>query len=161
MIPALGGVPAVFGAQLLPQPREHPHADLLVLPPDEVAVHRLPGREVRRQLPPRAAGAHHAQDRVHDRPARMLLPSPTPPRRRQQRLDQGPLLVGQVRGIARTSAHPHRAAHQDHADTPTEINFSNTLLVRVAGPIRRVRVAGPIRRVSTILAGAATRITTA
>ncbi len=64
------------------------------------------GGKSARQLPPRAPGPHHVEDRVHDRPTRMLLRPPTGLHRRQQRLDQRPLLIGQVRRVARARHHP-------------------------------------------------------
>lgn len=40
--------------------------DYLLFPPDEVPVDGLPWREVRRELPPGAAGTHDVEDRVHE-----------------------------------------------------------------------------------------------
>jgi len=64
-----------------------------------VAVHRAPGREVVRQLPPRTAGAIQVKDRVNHfaqidgaRPSARLG-------RGYRRLDQSPLLIRQVRGV--------------------------------------------------------------
>jgi hypothetical protein len=74
------------------------------LPPAEV-VDGLPGREVSRQLTPRAARPDHIQDRIHDRTSRVLLRPPARFDRRQQRLDQLPLLVGQVRRVAPSTSH--------------------------------------------------------
>ena len=71
------GVAALLHAQLGAHHGQDLLGDLGLFPPVEVPVHRLPRREVRRQLPPRAPGADHVEDRVHDRPARVLLRPPT------------------------------------------------------------------------------------
>ncbi len=62
------GLDAQFGRQRL--------GDAGGFPLLEVPVHGLPGRQVGRQVPPRAARAHHVQDRIDDLPARMLLRAP-------------------------------------------------------------------------------------
>ncbi|GAA3908148.1 hypothetical protein GCM10022207_92140 [Streptomyces lannensis] len=50
----------------------------VVVGPGEVPVHSRPGREVLRQLPPGAPGPHHVEDRVHDPPTWVLLPTSAP-----------------------------------------------------------------------------------
>lgn len=110
---------------------DHPEGQLLLLPPGEVPVHRLPRREIHRQRPPRTTGTHHIQDRVHDVPTSMLLRPTTPRmtgRRRQQRLHHQPLRIRQIRRIplhTRHPPHPAQPRRQDQPDTPTKI--SNTL----------------------------------
>jgi len=75
--------------------------------PSSAPSYGLPGREVRRQLPPGTPRADHVEDRVHDRPPRMLLRAATSLHRRQQRLDQRPLLIVGVRRVPRWSTcHP-------------------------------------------------------
>ena len=62
----------------------------------EPAIDRLPGRQVRRHQPPGAACPHHVEDAVDDLAHR---PGSGPPRRtrtRQKRLNDPPLLVGQI-----------------------------------------------------------------
>ena len=96
------GIAAVSLAHPVPQCVVDALDGAVVVPPGEVPVHRLPGWEVLRQLPPGAPGPYHVEDRVHDPTPRMLLPPPalrSHPRRRQQRLHQRPLLVRQVRRI--------------------------------------------------------------
>ena len=58
----------------------------------------LPGWEVHGQMPPGATSAHHVQDRVHHVTAGVLLGSASGVGRWGQGLDQGPLVIGQVRG---------------------------------------------------------------
>jgi hypothetical protein len=89
---------------------------------------------IRRQLPPRTPGPHHIQDRVHHRPPRMLLPPATPRipgRRRQQRLDQRPLLIAQIRGVPPHARHPIRPAQpptpRSRRHAANLIKISNTL----------------------------------
>jgi hypothetical protein len=96
------GIPAVGLANLAAQGIVDALDGTVVVPPGEVPVDGGPGREVLRQLPPGAPGPDHVEDRVHDPPPRMLLPSPalrSHPRRWQQRLDQSPLLIRQIRRI--------------------------------------------------------------
>lgn len=97
------GVPAVS----LTDPAAQDVVDVLdgavVVPSGEVPVHSGPGREVLRQLPPGAPGPHHIEDRIHDPPTWVLLPTPAPrphPRWRQQGLHQHPLFIRQIRRIA-------------------------------------------------------------
>ncbi|GIF73556.1 hypothetical protein Asi02nite_30740 [Asanoa siamensis] len=75
------------------------------------AQHRHPGRRGpvgppplprRGQIPPRTTRPHHVQDRVDDLPPRMLLPPPLRGWFRQQRLDQSPLGIGQIRRVTTT-----------------------------------------------------------
>lgn len=85
-------------------PAQHvqdPLGHVLVLPAYKMPVHRLPGREVRRQLPPGVTGPHHVHDRVHDVSERILLLAAVPVGSGNQQLDQSPLLIGQIRGVKR------------------------------------------------------------
>ena len=68
----------------------------VIAPASKVPVHRRPRREVRRQLTPRAARAHHVEDRVDQLASRVRLRPPPRLRRRKQRLDQRPLRAGQI-----------------------------------------------------------------
>src|SRR3954471_2144830 len=68
------------------------------VPALEVPVDGVPGREVVRHHPPGAPGTVHVQDRVHDPPPGMLRGAAAG-LDRDQRLDQGPLFVGQIGGI--------------------------------------------------------------
>jgi hypothetical protein len=95
-IPARGL--ADLGAQRIVQPGQR----AVVPPGGEVAVHRLPRREVGGQVPPGAPGPVQVQDRFHDPPGRPD-PGPAPVAgdlARQVRGDHLPLRVGQVTGIA-------------------------------------------------------------
>ncbi len=105
-------VAAFLHAQLPADHRQDLLGDLGLFPLVEVPVHGLPGREIRRQRPPGAPGADHVEDRVDHRAARVLLRAPTRPDRRQQRLDQRPLLVAGVGGVALLSTCHH--ARVDH-----------------------------------------------
>src|SRR3954447_7539510 len=77
----------------------------------EVEVDGVPGREVVRQLPPRAARPIQVQDRIHDAAAGELRWAAAAgalaagAAHRHQRLDQRPLGIGQIRGIGRGRAH--------------------------------------------------------
>src|SRR5215218_4049517 len=118
------GIAALLHPGLLPQRGQHHLGDFGLLPLLEIPVHGLPRREVSRQVSPGAASPHHVQDSVHNGPAWMLLRPATSPRRRQQRPNQRPLLVGQVRGgtaAAETPGHPDGVDVHGHADTPTKI----------------------------------------
>jgi hypothetical protein len=136
------GIATLGDPELFADRSEDLLGDLGVLPAGEVPVHRLPRREVLWQLPPRTAGAHHVQDAVDDQPARVLLRTPTGLRRRQQRLDQLPLLIGQVRGIPLAPCQARRlpSCHRSTVDRPTEIitqthrPISNTLLAEFIDP---------------------------
>ncbi|WYB38315.1 hypothetical protein WJ438_28570 [Streptomyces sp. GD-15H] len=58
----------------------------VVVPPGEVSVRGGPGWKVLRQLPPGVPVPHHVEDRVHDSPTWVFLPTPALrayPRRRQ------------------------------------------------------------------------------
>lgn len=101
----------------------------VIVPPGEVPVHRGPRREVLRKLTPSAAGPHHVEDRIHDPSPRMLLPPPTlraHPRWRQQRLDQRPLFIRQVRRIPTPSTAHNKL--NDHISTATR-QISNAVSV--------------------------------
>src|SRR6266700_355455 len=74
----------------------------VVAPGGEVPVHRGPGREAVRQVPPGAPGPVQVQDRLDDL-AQRPDPGPAAPARnvrRQVRGDDLPLGIGQVTGIA-------------------------------------------------------------
>ena len=64
------------------------------------------GGKSKGQLPPGASGTHHVEDRVDDVAAWVLFRPPARVRRREQRLDQRPLGVGQVGGVATLAWHP-------------------------------------------------------
>jgi hypothetical protein len=125
------GLAALLHPGLLPQRGQHHLGDLGLLPLLEIPVHGLPRREVSRQVPPGAASPHHVQDPVHNGPAWMLLRPAASPRRRQQRLNQRPLLVGQVRGVPPLPRHPATLMASTFMVTqtrrPRSKNFSNTL----------------------------------
>ena len=114
------GVAAVGLTDMVPEGVMEPPDRAVVVPPGEVPVHRGPRREVLRQLPPGAACPHHVEDRVHDPASWVLLPPAAfrpHPCRRQQRLDQLPLFIRQIRRIAPTSHmrlndHPDRRARK-------------------------------------------------
>jgi hypothetical protein len=74
-----------------------------VAPGGEVPVHRRPGRETVRQVPPGAPGPVQVQDRIDDRPQRPDPWPAAPPGHLsgQVRGDDLPLGIGQVTGIAR------------------------------------------------------------
>jgi hypothetical protein len=101
----------VLAALLDPDPLAQRVVDAVdgavLAPPVEVPVHGLPGREVLGQHPPRAARAVDVQDRVDDLALVMLGRAARRPGRRlgQQRLDQLPLPIGQVRRIAALRGH--------------------------------------------------------
>ena len=79
-------------AQRVVQPVDH----AVLAPAFVVPEHRRPRRKVVWQLTPRASGAVHIEDRVHDAAPRVHRRTTTRPRRGHQRLDQLPLGVGQV-----------------------------------------------------------------
>src|SRR5262249_23959748 len=92
-------------ADLLPQ-RVVDHLQGAVVPPlVEVAPDGGLGREVLGQEAPLAAGAHDVEEGVEHVAHRGLARSP-PGVHRDQSLDEGPLLVGQVAGILLRS-HPN------------------------------------------------------
>jgi hypothetical protein len=93
-------VATVSVAQLLTQRVVDAVHGAVVAPALEIPVHRLPRRQVVGQLPPRAAGAQHVEDRVDDLAPRVFLVASVGVGRGQQRLDQPPLLVGHIGGIS-------------------------------------------------------------
>ena len=97
----------------LPQQAVDLGEDSVFLPAGEVAVGRLPGREVVREVDQLAAGGVHVQDRVHDlaqvvpwRPAEVQGPAAAlEAPGGGHRLDQLPPGVGQVTRIRATVPH--------------------------------------------------------
>jgi DDE superfamily endonuclease len=77
----------------------------------EIAVHRRPGREIRRQLPPLAAGPEQVEDRVeHGAHVRRSWPAPGL-RRWNVGHEQRPLWIRQVRKVPPSPhARPHAVA---------------------------------------------------
>ena len=71
----------------------------------EVAPDGALGWEVHREIPPLAAGTKDVEDRVEDVPDVGLTRPPAEGRRGDVRLDQGPLLVGDVAGVI-VGSHP-------------------------------------------------------
>jgi hypothetical protein len=107
---------------LHPQLGTHHREDLLgdlgLFPAVEVPVHRLPRREVRRQLSPRTSRAHDVQDRIYDRAARVFLRAATGVDLREQGLDHRPLLVTGVRRVPlRSTRHRLTVDQTDAEDT--------------------------------------------
>jgi hypothetical protein len=82
------------------------------IPPPEIPVHGVPWRKVVRQLPPRAPRPVRVQVCLDDAPPRMDRRAATAAHR-HHRLDQRPLLIGQVRGVAGRGRRPH-ASHWPH-----------------------------------------------
>ena len=130
-------VPTRLIPHRIPQPIMNAVDGAVGFPGGEVVIHRRPRRQVTRQLPPRTARAGQVEDRVDDlSPGMGQGPpesSPTP-LRRQQRLHQRPLRIGQIRVIAASASMINHSNHGDHTepdhqtDTPIQINFPNTFL---------------------------------
>jgi hypothetical protein len=89
-------VTAFSDTDLLAQLLEDAFGDLTLLPLLELPVHRLPRREIDRQLPPRTTATDYVQDRVHNRPAGMLRDPTRRLDQGKQRLDDLLLAVGQI-----------------------------------------------------------------
>src|SRR5512144_2388786 len=111
---AIGSRPSA--SQLVAQRVVHPVQAAVRAPPLEVPEHRLPRRELPRQQPPGAAGAHHVQNRVDDLAARVLLPATGGGRRRQQGFNKPPLLVRQVAVVPARRRGGRRHIPQDPSD---------------------------------------------
>src|SRR5262245_7749099 len=94
-----GRLPARLGADLAAQGVEDLLPGAVLAPGDEVVPHRALGQQVVRQVVPLAARPRLVEQRV-DHLAHLHRPRPTaPPRRRDQWLDQCPLLVGHIGAI--------------------------------------------------------------
>ena len=104
---------ALLLSHQLPQQAVELGKDAVGLPLGEVAVDRVPVREVMRQVAPLHPGPVHVQDRVHDL-AQVVLGRPAEVQGaaasfeapgRQDRLDQLPAGIGQITRICATVGH--------------------------------------------------------
>lgn len=127
--------PPLRGADSSPQYGEHLFGDLGFFPADEVPVHRLPGREVDRQLTPGASGADHVQDGVDGVAAGVLLWPSAGVGRGQQRFDQCPLCVGEIGGIAAFTRHPAMIATLDRHDARSRDRYQPFSNIHLGRPI--------------------------
>jgi hypothetical protein len=109
---------------LVPQPGVHPFQHTLLTPPGEVPEYRLPRRKITGQMPPRTPGPNHIEDRVHDVPVSMPRLRPILTTRRQQRLDQRPLLIRQVG--SGTAVDHLKKSPRPQTDDPTDATTADT-----------------------------------
>src|SRR5512135_1376733 len=100
-----GVVGLLHRADLASEPIMDPVQSAVPTPLVEVAPDGALGREVKRQIPPLAAGAEDVEDGVEDIPHVGLAGPSAGVERRDVRLDQGPLCVGDVAGIM-VRSHP-------------------------------------------------------
>lgn len=73
--------------------------DAFTLPPAEIVVDGLPGREVVRQEPPSAAGAQQVEDRFHNLALVSFAGAASGAGVRDHWRDGGPLIISQVGGV--------------------------------------------------------------
>src|SRR6185312_5129190 len=76
----------------------------IVVPALKIAMHGAARRQILRQGPPLTGGAENVENAVQHVPDHDLSLTPATFRRRDQRLNQAPLSLGQVTGIAQTLA---------------------------------------------------------
>src|SRR5919202_589511 len=107
--------PPVLGGQggVDPLPGAGPQPQVVVV------AHNVPVRELVRQQAPLAAGPQQVQQRVHHFAQIQAAPPPSPRRAGEQRLDQCPLGVCQIRRVGATCARLcHRSCTSEWATTP-------------------------------------------